>query len=72
LINNSVMARDDMPGPLAARLAEALDRLHTSEEGRRILKAIPLSRFELADDARYRVVEDFLARFSQTVRRPEE
>jgi phosphonate transport system substrate-binding protein len=72
LINNSVMARDDMPGPLAARLAEVLDRLHTSEEGRRILKAIPLSRFELADDARYHVVTEFLERFSQTVRRPEE
>jgi hypothetical protein len=29
---------------------------------------MPLSRFELADDKRYSVIEDFLHKFSQSVR----
>jgi phosphonate transport system substrate-binding protein len=68
LINNGVVARDDMPEQLAQRVAQLLDTLHTSEEGKTILARMPLSRFELADDQRYRVIEDFLHKFSQTVR----
>jgi hypothetical protein len=29
---------------------------------------MPLSRFELADDKRYRVIEDFLHKFERNVR----
>lgn len=68
LINNGIVARDDVPGHLASRVAQLLDTLHTSEEGKAILARMPLSRFELADDRRYRVIEDFLRTFSQTVR----
>jgi phosphonate transport system substrate-binding protein len=67
LINVGVVARDDMPVDLVRKLAHLLDTLHTNEEGRLILARIPISRFELADDARYRVVEEFLTRFAQTV-----
>ena len=68
LINNGVVVRDDVSEELAKRVAQLLDTLHTSEEGRAILARMPLSRFELADDQRYRVIEDFLHTFSQTVR----
>lgn len=68
LINNGVVARDDVPKQLAGRVAQLLDTLHTTEEGRAILARMPLSRFELADDRRYRVIEDFLRTFSRTVR----
>jgi phosphonate transport system substrate-binding protein len=68
LINNGVVARDDVPQALVKRVAQLLDTLHTSEEGKAILARMPLSRFELADDNRYRVIEDFLHKFSQNVR----
>ena len=68
LINNGVVARDDVPAQLARQVAHLLDTLHTSEEGKAILARMPLSRFELADDRRYSVIEDFLTKFSQTVR----
>ncbi len=67
MINNGVVARDDAPEPLAARVAQLLDTLHTTAEGKAMLARMPLSRFELADDQRYRVIEDFLRKFSQTV-----
>ncbi|NJD08730.1 MAG: phosphate/phosphite/phosphonate ABC transporter substrate-binding protein [Methylococcaceae bacterium] len=69
LINNGVVARDDVPEAVAQQVADLLAGLHGSEEGRAILGRMPLSRFELADDARYRVIADFLDRFNQTVRK---
>lgn len=68
LINNGVVARDDVPEQLATRVAQLLDGLHTSEEGKLILARMPLSRFEFADDQRYRVIEEFLNKFSKSVR----
>jgi len=68
LINNGVVARDDMPASLVKRVAEVLVSLHASEEGRHMLARMPLSRFELADDQRYHVIDEFLRRFSQAVR----
>jgi phosphonate transport system substrate-binding protein len=68
LINNGVVARDDVPEQLAKRVAQLLDTLHTSEEGKAILARMPLSRFELADDRTYGIIEEFLHKFSQNVR----
>lgn len=68
LINNSVVARDDVPEQIAKRVAELLDALHTSDEGKAILARMPLSRFELADDRRYQVVKTFLRKFEKNVR----
>ncbi len=67
LINNSVIARDDVPRQVAERVARRLASLNESAQGRVILERMPLSRFELADDARYQVVEDFVRRFEHTV-----
>ena len=68
LINNGVVVRDDVPAQLAGQVAQLLDTLHTSEDGKAILARMPLSRFELADNRSYSVIEDFLTKFSQTVR----
>lgn len=68
LINNGVVARDDIPAEITKQVAELLNTLHTTKEGRIILSNIPLSRFELADDKRYIVIEDFLSIFSKKVR----
>ena len=67
MINNGVVARDDVPEPLARRVAQLLDTLHATAEGKAMLARMPLSRFELADDRRYLVIEDFLRQFGQTV-----
>lgn len=67
LLNNGVVSRDDVPAALANRVAQLLNELHTSEEGAAMLASMPLSRFELADDKRYRTVEGFLHKFSKTV-----
>ncbi len=71
LINNGVVARDDVPAPLAKRVAQLLSRLHETEEGRAILARMPLSRFELADDKRYRTIENFLREFARKVGPPD-
>lgn len=68
LINNGVVVRDDVPDVLERRVAHQLAEMHLSEEGRAILARMPLSHFELADDRRYRVIEDFLHEFSRRVR----
>lgn len=68
LINNGVVARDDVPEDMARQVAQLLATLHTDKEGKAILARMPLSRFELADDKRYRVIEDFLRKFSKNVR----
>ena len=67
LINNGVVVRDDVPKELAQKVAQLLATLHTTEEGKTILAHMPLSRFELADDQRYHVIENFLHTFGQTV-----
>jgi phosphonate transport system substrate-binding protein len=68
LINNSFMARDDVPAPLAGRVRAELLALHESPEGDAILAAMETARFHAADDASYAVVRDFIARFERAVR----
>ncbi len=72
LVNNGVVARDDVPAPLAKRVAQLLNSLHETEEGKTILARIPLSRFELANDRRYHVIENFLSEFARKVRPPDQ
>lgn len=68
LPNNGLVARDDVPEPLVEAVATLLTSLHESEEGRRLLQRMPLSRFEPANEATYASVRAFLRRFSETVR----
>jgi phosphonate transport system substrate-binding protein len=68
MLNNGVVVRDNVPEEVAQRVADLLSTLHTTQEGRIILARMPLSRFELANDQRYQVIDDFLQMFDKTVR----
>ncbi len=68
LVNNGLVARRNLPEALVREVGTIMFSLHTHAEGRAILAAMELSRFEKADDATYAPVKAFLARFEQEVR----
>lgn len=68
LQNNGWVVRNDIPPALAEQFASALFSLQDSEEGQKLLAAVPVSRFEAANDQTYAPVEAFLKVFNQTVR----
>jgi phosphonate transport system substrate-binding protein len=69
LINNSVMARNDLPASLKKEIRKALLVLHETPEGRAILKGMETARFFEANDGTYDVVRDFIADFEKKVRK---
>ncbi len=60
LINNAVIARDDLPAGLVARVADTLVHLHETEAGRRVLAAMETARIQPAGNATYQVVRRFI------------
>jgi len=68
LINNSVMAHDDVPSSIIARLREVLLSRNDSSAGLAVLAGMETARFHPADDARYDEVRAFIARFERAVR----
>ena len=68
LVNNALVARDDLPPELVERVTAILLSLHTHEEGRRLLAQVPLSRFEGADETTYEPVRRFLAAYRADIR----
>jgi len=68
LQNNAWVVRQDIPASLAEQFAGALFSLQDSEDGRKLLAAVPISHFEAANDQTYAPVLAFLKVFSQTVR----
>ncbi len=68
LPNNGWVVRKDIPPALADKFAAALFGLNASEQGRKLLERLPVSRFEPASDATYIPVRDYLEVFSRTVR----
>lgn len=67
LVNNGFVARDDVPEELVRKLTSLMVSLHTTEEGRRMLAALPVTTFEPATASTYRPVEEFLKVFNETV-----
>lgn len=67
LVNNSLVARDDVPPVLVQKVQSLLVELHSHEEGRRILSALPLAFFEEATDATYQPVRDFMALYTASI-----
>ncbi len=65
LVNQGIVARDDVPPELVARVSELLAAMHDSEKGRALLAAVPMRRFELAGGAEYDVVRTFMTRYAQ-------
>jgi phosphonate transport system substrate-binding protein len=67
LLNNSLMARDDVPPDLVQRVGALLFALHESPEGARLLAQIPISRFEPASAETYGPVQAFLDTYERTI-----
>ena len=72
LINNSVMAHNDVPEAIREAVRQTLLDLSQTPEGKRILAGMETSRFHVANDASYDVVRQYIARFEQSVRPVEE
>jgi len=68
LINNAVMARDNVPREVSEAVAALLIELHLQPAGREILAGMETARFHAATDADYDVVREFVARFEAEVR----
>lgn len=68
LLNNGWVARKDVSPEILQKVAAALFELNASEEGRKMLERLPISRFEKANNVTYKPVEDYLERFSKVVR----
>ena len=68
LINNSVMARADLPADLVDQVRLALLRLHEHAAGRAILAGMDNPRFDAASDRDYDRVVRFLDEFGAKVR----
>jgi len=68
LLNNSVMARDDVPPALREQVRKALIELAQTTEGKAILDGMETARFHPADNASYDAVREYIARFEQDVR----
>lgn len=67
LLNNGVVARDDVPPAVSAAFAAALVHLHESDEGRALLAKLELSRFEAATAQTYQPVRAFLQEYQREV-----
>lgn len=63
LPNNSVMARDDVPAALVARVRDTLVAMHKTPEGRRILNAMDSPYFEQASNSTYDPVVRFMRNY---------
>ncbi len=68
LLNNSIMARDDIPPDIREGVRQALLGLLDSPEGKAILAGMETARFHAADDASYGPVREFINRFERDVR----
>jgi phosphonate transport system substrate-binding protein len=68
LVNNSVMARDDVPEPVATEFAILLIGLARSPEGPAILAGMETAGFLPSSDADYEPVRRYIARFEAEVR----
>jgi len=68
LPNNGLVVRKDVPNELLKKVSEIIFSLHTHKESRNILKAMELSKYEVANDATYNIVREFLVKFEKEIR----
>ena len=68
LLNNSVMARDDVPAAVSQAVRRVLLALADNPAGAAVLSGMQTARFHAADNAAYAVVSDYVARFEKDVR----
>ena len=60
LVNQGIVARDDVPPQVVARVGQLLAAMHQSEKGRALLAKVPMQRFEPAGAEQYDVVRTFM------------
>ncbi|SHH24033.1 phosphate/phosphite/phosphonate ABC transporter substrate-binding protein [Massilia sp. CF038] len=65
LINQGIVARNDVPPELVTRVERLMAEMHDTEQGRALLAQVPITRFEPASDADYDVVQVFLDKYKQ-------
>ncbi len=68
LPNNGLVAHHHVPVGIVDQVAQIITSMQTTEEGRKILKTMELSRYEKADDRSYEPVRLFLKQFEKEVR----
>lgn len=68
LINNSLMARGDVPEAVREKIVELLLGLGNTEKGKSILANMETARFLPATNKDYDVVRDYIARFEREIR----
>ncbi len=68
LPNNGLIAKKDVPQELIDKVSKIIFALHKSEEGRKILLNMHLSRYEKANYDTYKPVREFLKNFEEQVR----
>ena len=67
LVNNSLIVRDDVPKEIVDKVASLLFALHMTEDGRELLSAIPLEKFESATDKSYQTVSEFMEKYNSLI-----
>lgn len=65
LVNQAIVARDDVPPDLVRRVGRLLTEMHDTEQGRALLAKVPVTRFEPARADDYDVVRVFLDKYRQ-------
>ncbi len=68
LMNNSVMARDDVPTVLSDKVQALLVSLQQTPAGNATLTGMSTARFHVANNTSYDRVRDYIATFEQDVR----
>ena len=68
LLNNSIMARNDVPAELTEKIQTLLIDLKENAEGRKILARLGAAQIHSADNNSYGPVRTFIQRFEQQVR----
>lgn len=69
LVNNSVMARADIPEEVTKKIRNALIELDKTINGRKILSQMEMARFIAANDSDYEIVNAYLCKFEKEVRK---
>jgi len=67
LVNNGLVARDDVSQDVVDKVQALLVAMHTHEEGRQLLASLPLAHFETATEATYQPVRDFMTQYSKVI-----
>jgi len=68
LLNNALMARNNVPKNIVKEVKELIINLHKHSEGQAILARMELTQFENANNSSYQSIVDFIDNFDKKVR----